>query len=227
RDFLDQPWPDHPRDIDILFVGNLHPAVQRERLPWLGRLAQLAERWEVVIRTGVHGEAYRNLLGRARIVFNRSIRGECNCRVFEAAAAGALLFQEEGNQEVGDYFRDRQECIFYSDENLESLLEHYLGHEDERRTIAEVARADVSKFSFEAMWEEHLALLDGEWPDLQERVRQRASLDRTSELLNRTWQAMGNSLGSDPQLVAELSGAVTREPTAPQDNAAQAELHNA
>jgi hypothetical protein len=29
------------RDIDVLFIGNLHPAVQRERLPWLARLAQL------------------------------------------------------------------------------------------------------------------------------------------------------------------------------------------
>src|SRR5436190_605393 len=29
------------KDIDILFVGNLHPAVQGERLGWLGRLARL------------------------------------------------------------------------------------------------------------------------------------------------------------------------------------------
>src|SRR5262245_46842803 len=31
------------RHIDILFVGNLHPAVQRERLKWLGRLASLSD----------------------------------------------------------------------------------------------------------------------------------------------------------------------------------------
>ena len=29
-----------PRDIDILFVGNLSPAVQRERLAWLGRIGR-------------------------------------------------------------------------------------------------------------------------------------------------------------------------------------------
>ena len=40
------------RDIDVLFVGNLHPAVQRERLPWLARLAKLAERRNVVISNG-------------------------------------------------------------------------------------------------------------------------------------------------------------------------------
>src|SRR5258708_31983823 len=32
-----------PRDIDLLFVGNFHPAVQRERLNWLGRPASLGE----------------------------------------------------------------------------------------------------------------------------------------------------------------------------------------
>ena len=74
----------------VLFVGNLHPAVQRERMPWLARLAGLGDRRRVVIQTGVFGEAYRALLARSRIVFNRSIRGECNLRVFEAAAAGAL-----------------------------------------------------------------------------------------------------------------------------------------
>ena len=36
----------------MLFVGNLHPAVQRERLPWLARLAKLADRRNVVISNG-------------------------------------------------------------------------------------------------------------------------------------------------------------------------------
>jgi hypothetical protein len=51
--FVDAPWPEGPRDIDIYFAGNFRPAVQRERLPWLGRLARLGERWRVQIDTGV------------------------------------------------------------------------------------------------------------------------------------------------------------------------------
>src|SRR5262249_25085856 len=49
QDFLAAPLPavDAPRDIDVLFVGNWSPAVQRERLPWLGRLARLRSRWNV------------------------------------------------------------------------------------------------------------------------------------------------------------------------------------
>jgi hypothetical protein len=141
RAFAEAAWPEGPRDIDVLFVGSLHPAVQRQRLPWLAQLARLVGHRRVVIRQGVFGDDYRALLGRARIVFNRAIRGECNKRAFEAAAAGALLFQEAENREVPAYFRDRQECVLYNDDNLEDLLDYYLDHEDERQALAEAARA--------------------------------------------------------------------------------------
>ena len=42
--YIGLPLDGPPRDLDVLFVGNLSPAVQRERLPWLGRLARLAGR---------------------------------------------------------------------------------------------------------------------------------------------------------------------------------------
>src|SRR5205085_2096925 len=53
RAYLDTPWPEGPRDLDVLFVGNLSPPVQRERLPWLGRLARLAGHRRVAVHTGV------------------------------------------------------------------------------------------------------------------------------------------------------------------------------
>src|SRR5207248_595316 len=112
--------------------------------------------------TGVFGAGYRELLGRARIVFNRSIRGECNRRAFEAAAAGALLFQEAGNREVPAYFQDRKECVYYTAESLECLLEHYLDNEDERRAIADAARKAVERYRYEELWEGHLRLIEEE-----------------------------------------------------------------
>ena len=51
RPFLDEGPGDGPRDIDVLFAGNLHPAAQGERLPWLARLARLAPRWKVQVVT--------------------------------------------------------------------------------------------------------------------------------------------------------------------------------
>jgi len=157
------------RDIDILFVGNLHPAVQRERLPWLGRIARLAGRWNVVIRTGISGAESRALLARAKIAFNRSIRSEANMRAFEAAAAGALLFQEAGNRELPEHFADRRERVYYRDEDVDELLEHYLTDEHEGLAIAEAARTKVASCTFPSLLGHALEALwvrgDGGWYD--------------------------------------------------------------
>jgi hypothetical protein len=51
------------RDIDVLFIGNLHPAVQRERLPWLVRLARLARRWNVQIHQARRSNRHRRQEG--------------------------------------------------------------------------------------------------------------------------------------------------------------------
>jgi GT2 family glycosyltransferase/Tfp pilus assembly protein PilF len=224
RASVEESAKDASRDIDVLFVGNLSPAVQRERLPWLARIAQLADRWRVVIHTGAYGAEYRALLRRARIVFNRSIRGECNRRTFEAAAAGALLFQEAGNREVLAYFRDRQECIYYTDNDLDDLLEHYLEHEDERQRIAAAARELSAHYTFESLWQEHLALIESEWDTITARAAERASRQTESRssawLLARTWQALGAGDGGDPALASDLGAALVREPRS-------AALHNA
>jgi GT2 family glycosyltransferase/Tfp pilus assembly protein PilF len=220
RSHLDRPLADAPRDIDVLFVGNLHPAVQRERLPWLGRLASLGDRWRVVIRTGVFGAAYRDLLRRARVVFNRSIRGEANQRAFEAAAAGALLFQEADNRELPAYFRDRQEYVAYTAENLEALLEHYLTHEDERQALAAAAQRRAVEYTFERLWEPALARIEAEGERLQERARQRPRVDPAEDLLARCGQAQSSVADADPALVADLAAALARRPQA-------AALHNA
>jgi len=232
------------RDIDILFIGNLNPAVQRQRLPWLGRLAQLSERHRVVIQQGVFGDSYRELMGRAKIVFNRSIRGEVNKRTFEAPAAGALLFQEVENREIGEYFRDRDECVLYSDENLEELLDYYLEHEEERRAIAEAGRVRVQEYTFEKLWEKHLELIEREWPGIVERARARSQESETTKYTNdtkkrgddvcvfrvfrglqnelsaRLWQALSATEYTDDALVADIADALVEEPTS-------AELHNA
>jgi GT2 family glycosyltransferase/tetratricopeptide (TPR) repeat protein len=220
RPFLEAAPPTDPRDIDILFVANLHPAVQRERLAWLGRLASLAQRWRVVIATGVFGNEYRSLLRRSRIAFNRSVRGECNRRVFEAAASGALLFQEKGNAEVAALFRDRQECVFYTADNLEVLLQHYLTHEEERRPIAEAGRQFALRRPCTFFWNEILERIEGQWPKLQARVSQRPKLQGIEALLARTEQALSGEDRADLTLSAELATAITAQPH-------DARLHNA
>jgi GT2 family glycosyltransferase/tetratricopeptide (TPR) repeat protein len=224
RDFLeDLPPSEQPRDIDVLFVGNLHPAVQRGRLPWLGRLARLAGRRRVALACGVFGPEYRALLARARVAFNRSVRGECNQRAFEAVAGGALLFQEAGNCEVPDFLRDRQECVLYGDDDLEDLLEQYLDDEPERHRIAGAARQRVGEFAYEALWGRALQAVEQEWPALLERARSRSRPSPADELLARTWQAVSSHAPDDPDLPRDLEaalGASVRSGDAPRKRAA-------
>lgn len=131
------------RDIDVLFVGVLNQAVWGERNRWLARLARLSDRYRILITEGYYGEAYTRLLNRAKIVFNRSVRGETNARCYEAPLCGALVFNEEENQEVQEVFADGVHCVTYNAENLEARLEHYLTHEAERSEIVEAAQQVV------------------------------------------------------------------------------------
>lgn len=128
--------PNVERDLDLVIVGNFNHHVQRERAPWLARVARLSRKCRVLVGSGIYGEDYTRVLNRAKIVFNRSIRGEINMRAYEAAACGALMFYERENGEIGDLFRDRVECVLYGEDDMEDLVAYYLEHDDERQRIA-------------------------------------------------------------------------------------------
>jgi glycosyltransferase involved in cell wall biosynthesis/tetratricopeptide (TPR) repeat protein len=212
RTLLEAAWPAGSRDIDVLFVGNVHPAVQRERLPYLGRIAALGERYHVVIRAGVFGAEYRRLLARSRIVFNRAIRSECNMRVAEAVAAGALLFQEAGNQEVPQLLLDGLECVFYDEENLETLLRRFLEDESCRAMIAEAARARLAELGFTRQWQAQLEQIESEWPVLCERAAERSGRTAWADAIGEVWQAVSCPGGPDRTLRQRLTSALSERP---------------
>jgi glycosyltransferase involved in cell wall biosynthesis len=214
RVFAGEPLAADERDIDILFVGNLNPWVQRHRLPWLGRLARLAQRRRVVIQTGVSDAEYLALSRRARIVFNRSRVGVCNRRASEAALAGALLFQEEENREAARLFTGGHECVFYRDDNFEALLDHYLDHEDERRALARAGRARAAGMTHEAQWAVVAERLEGQLPALRERAERRPQPDAAEELHRRGQEALVCPGAVDPLLPPQLEEAVRRQPGA-------------
>ncbi|HLK56632.1 MAG TPA: glycosyltransferase [Chthonomonadaceae bacterium] len=132
--------PDVAKDIDVLFIGSLNASVWEERNRWIDRLAGLSSRFRVLVAMGHYGEQYVRLTNRARIVFNRSVNGCTNQRAYDASPCGALVFNEEENGEVREIFQDRVHCVYYNEHNLESLLEHYLTHDEERARITENCR---------------------------------------------------------------------------------------
>jgi tetratricopeptide (TPR) repeat protein len=220
RIFLEGSRADGPRDLDIVWISNLPPAARGAQSAWLTRLACLAAKWRVSLHAGVYGKAYRQLLQRARIVFNHSLHGECNFRVIEAANCGALVFQEAGNLEVGALFRDRRECVYYTADNLEPLLEHYLSQETERRTLADAARVRARGYCYEALWEDHVGLIEHEWPTVLDRAQRRPHLSAAEDVLVRSWPTHSGSGLNDTRLVADLQAQLQCQPEA-------AALHNA
>lgn len=133
-----------PRDLDIGFAGNLNPAVQRERAPWLRRLENLEhENIAVSLVSGQHGEAYGRFLNRCKIGWNRSIRGEMNLRAFEVPACGALLMMERDNLEVRDFFEPDEECVLYGHDDFENIVLELLVDEERRKRIAKAGHRRV------------------------------------------------------------------------------------
>ncbi|MEZ5990297.1 MAG: glycosyltransferase [Planctomycetota bacterium] len=152
-----------PRDLDLVFAGNLNPVVQRERAPWLDRLRALGDRARVFVGQVPLGEDYGRLLSRARLAFNRSIRGECNLRAFEAPACGALLLMERENLEVRDFFEPDRECVLYGPDDLERKVLWLLAHDAEREAIAAAGHRRVQRHRLAAQWRDlpaRIAALD-------------------------------------------------------------------
>jgi Glycosyl transferases group 1 len=129
--------PGEKRIYDVTFTGNFNVNVQGNRLRWLRRLTALDRKYNIRLFHQAWHEEYTKILNQSKIVFNHSIKGEMNQRAFEAPACGALLFMEEDNLEVRDFFLPGKECVLFNDKNFEELLIYYLENEDERAAIAQ------------------------------------------------------------------------------------------
>src|SRR5262249_24998057 len=157
---------------------------------------------KVVIAQGVYGDDYRALLRRARVVFNRSIRSECNRRVFESAAAGCLPGQEEENREIALFLRPGVECVLYNAGNLETILEHYLSHEEERRSIARAAWERTRQTRFSDFWKQLVEQVAGALPS-------RPLRGGKPSPLGRLWQCLGSGDAVEPTLLREIHAGMT------------------
>jgi GT2 family glycosyltransferase/predicted Zn-dependent protease len=220
RSVLEAAPAEATRDIDVLVVHNLNPAVHPERVAWLTRLARLGERWRIAIHPGVMGEACRGLFRRSRIVFHCCAGGPWNELAFEAAAAGALVFQDAASRERPDWFRDGHECVLFDEANLEALLEHYLSQEGERRRLVEEARQALPRCGFDQLWETALSQVEAEWPDLLQRRKQRRPPGEVDALLSRCLQLSAATRNDDANLVHDLEVTLRAQPES-------AALHNA
>ena len=128
---------DLPRTYDVGFVGNL--SLAHRRTPRARRLRLIAARFV----TNDFNRAYSPaevgaVYSRSRIVFNTSIAGDVNMRVFEGTACGALLLTDSVGNGLEALFDIGREIVVYeNDSDLLDKVVYYLEHEDERVQIAQ------------------------------------------------------------------------------------------
>jgi glycogen(starch) synthase len=119
-------------DLDVVFVGNVRPCHARRR----ALLDRLAKNFRVHEIQGAYRDDMARFFSRARVVFNCSLAGDLNMRVFEALSCGSLLVTDRIKNGLEDVFADGEHLALYDDASLEAVVAHYLTNPAARREIA-------------------------------------------------------------------------------------------
>jgi glycosyltransferase involved in cell wall biosynthesis/GT2 family glycosyltransferase len=119
------------RDLDVVFVGNVLPIHRRRRV----LLDRLKARFRVAEVQGAWREDMGRLHARAKVVFNCSLAGDLNMRVFEALASGALLVTDRIENGLGELFGDGEHLALYDDATLEEVVARAIEDDTLRREI--------------------------------------------------------------------------------------------
>ncbi|MCP4642425.1 MAG: glycosyltransferase [bacterium] len=141
------------KDIDILYLGSWNYARNYQRARFLERIARLSDRYRIVYTKCDPGDRYAELMSRARVVFNHSVRGEFNLRVFESAACGAIPFIEASNAGVRDWLADGVDVVLYDESDVEDRLAQYLDHPEDAAALADRARTRIADFAGETRYD--------------------------------------------------------------------------
>lgn len=134
------------RNLDVSFCGNLNASMHGERNRLLARVARWAGSRPVHLRQAF-GRDYVEVLNRSRLVFNWSIRGEANMRLFESMACGAVPLVEASNQEAAILFQEGKHYFRYHPDRLEARLDELLSDPARIAAAADAARTEVARHS--------------------------------------------------------------------------------
>jgi GT2 family glycosyltransferase/2-polyprenyl-3-methyl-5-hydroxy-6-metoxy-1,4-benzoquinol methylase len=133
---------DVPKAFDVVFVGQTLRQWHPDRVRLLERL--VAAGFDVHVTTKIL-EEMALAFARGRIVFNRSLAGDLNMRVFETLATGNLLLTDRLAPEAGldELLHDGVHLVCYDDDTLEDQVRHHLDHPAEAAAIARQGRHEA------------------------------------------------------------------------------------
>lgn len=123
--------PDLEEDYEVLFVGNVRSFHRRRRR----LLDRLAKTFQVTELQGVFREDMARAYSRAKVVFNCSLAGDMNMRVFEGLCSGSLLVTDRVLNGQEDLFASGEHLLTYDDEDLVEVVAAALADDARRREI--------------------------------------------------------------------------------------------
>lgn len=164
------------RDIEVGFVGKLGPN-ESPRFKVLTEV--LANFGTNEIDRFISPDVMGAIYGRSKIVFNKSINGDLNMRVFEAMASGALLVTDRIDNGMEELFADGVHYVSYTTAGEAiAKIRYFLRHDKERVAIARNGHALVLQHhTYLHRWKA-LQLLVLEGPKRCARIRQLSALER-------------------------------------------------
>ncbi len=164
------------RSIDVIFVGQVDQVSFQERARSVESILNLLPRYNIKILGKIAYQEALALYRDSKIVFNHAVRPDVlNQRTLDALACGSLLFINEENDATLSWLSVGTDVVAYDDDNLISLLTHYLEHPEERMLMAEKGQEKLrqyrsSKHTFEKRLDEFLNG-DANKPDVTEQSK--------------------------------------------------------
>jgi glycosyltransferase involved in cell wall biosynthesis len=135
-----QPQANLPRLYDVAFVGNIVRAHRKTKRAERLRLLEQRYATNDLHRLYTQAELSR-IYSQARIVFNITINGDVNLRLFEGTACGALVLNDSTANGLPELFEvGRELVVYHDDQDLFEKIDYYLAHDAERSQIAQAGQ---------------------------------------------------------------------------------------
>lgn len=146
---------DAKKEYDVTFVGNWGPAHQRRIL----LLSTMQHNVKMNIKKNLWYKDVTSEYEKSHIVWNCSLNGDLNMRVFEMLASGAMLITDRVDENGGStFFTDGCHLKFYRNENeMVEQVRFYLAHANQKNIIAASGQDEVlSKHTYDHRVQEYI-----------------------------------------------------------------------
>jgi glycosyltransferase involved in cell wall biosynthesis len=176
------------RDLDVAFIGQLHPDSERFRI-----LSVLLNRYKMNEQRYYLQEEIPAIYSRAKIVLNLPLADDLNFRTFEAMSCGAMLLTRRVSNGQELLFKEGIHFEAFGDgQELLDKVEYYLSHPEERESIATAGLTEVQqRHRLEQRIEELLNIVGG-YPNKVAPIRRMTSskVDKQYAWLYEYWRTV-------------------------------------